>query len=188
MSLRIENVQVASGQALANRIITLRSQAVIPCFVFRRMVLPVEGSDKSRNYDSWLGLGSINDTDEHAIDYTPLGHAMMLIMDSLGGAMHDSGMMVVPDELSAIALIEPYDIALQGDDRLKMKPNWSPQKTDLICLLLNGHKEYYEVTGIMATSMLPNSTCRYAIAQRFDLDYLDAFDDSAVTDVAVPYE
>lgn len=188
MSLRIENTQVALGQRLSNRIITLRSQAVIPAFAFRRVVLPVGASANPRERDTWSGLGAVSDTDEHAIDYEPLGHAMVLILDSLGGAMHDAGMVILPEELTSLALIEPYDINLQGDDRLKLKPNWEPQKDDLFCLLLNGHKEYHELTGIMGTSMLASGTNRYALAQRFNLDYLDAFDANAVSDVAVPYD
>lgn len=188
MSLKIENTLVAAGQRLANRIITLRSQSVIPAFVFRRVVLSAPDSTNERELDVWAGLGSISDTDEHAIDYEPLGHAMVLVLDSLGGAMHNSGMMILPDEMSSMALIEPYDILLEGDDRLNLQPNWMPKKVDLICFLLNGHKEYHEVTGIIGTSMLAAGTFRYALSQRFDLDYLDAFKDDAVADVVTPYE
>lgn len=188
MSLRKENTQVTDGQRLANRIVTLRSQGVIPTFVFRRMVLPAPDSTDDRNTVSWSGLGSVSNSDEHAIDYEPLGHAMVLMLDSLGGAFHDGGMMVMPEEMQSIVLLEPYDILLQGDDRLKMMPDWSPKKGDLVCFLLNGHKEYHEITGIMALSMLASSGKRYALAQRFDLDYLDAFDESKINNVAVPYE
>lgn len=188
MSLKIENTLVAAGTRLSNRIITLRSQSVIPAFAFRRVVLSTPNSIKERDLDTWSGLGSITDTDEHAIDYEPLGHAMVLVLDSLGGAMHNSGMMILPDEMSSMALIEPYDILLEGDERLKLKPDWEPQKGDLLCFLLNEHKEYHEVTGIMGTSMLAAGTNRYTLAQKFDLDYLDAFKDEAVADVAVPYK
>lgn len=188
MSLRKENTLVAAGQRLSNRIITLRSQSVIPTFVFRRVVLSTTDSAKARDLDTWSGLGSITDSDEHAIDYEPLGHAMVLVLDSIGGAMHDSGMMIMPDEMSSMALIEPYDILLQGDDRLRLKPDWEPKKNDLVCFMLNGHKEYHEVTGIMGTSMLAAGTNRYTLAQKFDLDYLDAFKDDAASNVEVPYE
>lgn len=188
MSLRIENELVTNGQRLANRIITLRSQSVIPTFAFRRVVLPVGDSTKDRDRDTWSGLGSVSNSDEHAIDYEPLGHAMVLMLDSLGGAYHDTGMFVLPEEMSSIVLVEPYDIELEGDERLKNMPNWEPKKGDLFCFMLNGHKEYHEVTGIMAQAMLASAGKRYAMNQRFDLDYLDAFDESDIKDVAMPYE
>lgn len=188
MSLRIENTLVANGQALTNRIITLRSQSVIPVFAFRRVVLPVNDGDDSRDFVTWSGLGSVSNSDEHAIDYEPLGHAMVLILDSLGGAFHDGGMFVTSEELSSMALVEPYDISLEGDDRIKLKPDWTPEKGDLFCFMLNNHKEYHEVTGIMGQSMLASQGKKYALAQRFDLNYLDAFNEQDIDDVAVPYE
>lgn len=188
MSLRIENTLVASGQALTNRIITLRSQSVIPTFAFRKVVLPANTTNNDRDFVTWSGLGTVSDSDEHAIDYEPLGHAMILILDSLGGAFHDGGMFVTSEELSSMALIEPYDILLDGDDRLKLKPDWTPKKGDLFCFMLNAHKEYHEVTGIMGQSMLASQGKKYALAQRFDLNYLDAFDEEKVVDVAVPYK
>ena len=188
MSLRIENELVADGQRLANRIITLRNQSVIPTFAFRRSVLPVANSPNQRDTDTWSGLGTVSNSDEHAINYEPLGHAMVLMLDSLGGAFHDSGNFVLPEEMSSIVLIEPYDIELQDDERINNMPNWTPSKGDLFCFLLNGHKEYHEVTGIMGQSMLASAGKRYAMAQRFDLDYLDAFNDAKIEDVKQPYE
>lgn len=188
MSLRIENTLVTNGQRLNNRIITLRSQSVIPTFAFRRTVAKIKAADASRDFVSWAGLGTVTDSDEHAIDYEPLGHAMVLILDSLGGAFHDGGMLILPEELTALALIEPYDITLQDDDRLKMQPDWTPKKGDLFCFLLNGHKEYHECTGIMSQSMLAGHGAKYTLAQRFDLDYLEAFKEEDIADVAVPYK
>jgi len=186
MSLRIENTQVAAGLALSNRIITLRGQNVIPAFAFRRTIR-TESDDEEQD-DKWSGLGTVSNSEEHAIDYEPLTHAMIVMVDLLGGAMHDTGTFVLPEELSAIALIEPYDINLKGDERLKQKPDWTPQKGDLFCLLLNSHKEYYECTGIMGKSMLANQGQRYALAQKLDLNYLDAFNEDDIEDVKVPYE
>lgn len=187
MSLRIENKLVTDGQRLANRIITLRSQSVIPTFAFRRVTIPINEVN-ARDSDTWSGLGTVSNSDEHAIDYEPLGHAMVLMLDSLGGAFHDTGMFVLPEEMSSIVLIEPYDILLEGDERLKNAPDWKPSKGDLFCYMLNGHKEYHEVTGVMAQSMLASAGSRYAMAQRFDLDYLDAFNEDDIADVATPYK
>lgn len=117
-SLGIENTLVANGQALTNRIITLRSQSVIPVFAFRRVVLPANAGDDSRNFVTWSGLGTVSDNDEHAIDYEPLGHAMVLILDSLGGTFQDGCMFVTSEELSSMALVEPYDILLEGNVRI----------------------------------------------------------------------
>ena len=188
MSVRIENTQVADGLALANRILIMRNQSCIPTFAFRRTVLTIENSEKARPLDTWSGLGSVLDSEEHAIDYAPLGHAMVIISDALGGAFHDTGMFVLPDQMSSVCLIEPYDILLDDDARLENKPNWLPQKGDLFCFLLNGHKEYHEVTGVMAKSMLASQGARYALAQRFDLNYLDAFNEQDIADVIIPYE
>ena len=188
MSVRIENKLVADGQALVNRIITLRSQSCIPTFAFRKKILSIEDSDKARALDTWSGLGSVIDSEEHAIDYEPLGHAMIIVADALGGSFHDTSMFVLPEEMSSICLIEPYDILLQDEDRLRNKPDWMPQKGDLFCFMLNEHKEYHEVTGIMAKSMLASQGARYALAQRFDLNYLDAFNEQDIADVAVPYD
>lgn len=189
MSLRIENKLVTDGQRLNNRIITMRSQSVIPTFAFRRTVLKVdETMEEDRRFVTWSGLGSVVDSDEHAIDYEPLGHAMVLILDAIGGAFHDGGMMVMPQELSALALVEPYDITLQDDERIDMRPEWTPKIGDLFCFLLNGHKEYHECTGIMGQSMLAGHGAKYALAQRFDLNYLEAFKEEKIPDVAVPYE
>lgn len=188
MSVRIENKLVADGQSLVNRILTLRAQSAIPAYAFRRTVLSVEGSDKPRSLDAWAGLGSITNSEEPAIDYTPLGHAMIRILDALSGAFHDTGMFVLPEEMSSLCLVEPYDILLQDEERLKNKPDWMPQKGDLFCFLLNEHKEYHEVTGVIANSMLASQGARYALAQRFDLNYLDAFNEQDIPDVAVPYD
>lgn len=188
MSLRIENTLVAKGQRLINRIVTLRSQSVIPAYAFRRTVAPVKATDANRAKGSWAGLGTMIDSEEHAIDYEPLGHAMVLIVDSIAGALHDGGSFVLPEELNAVALVEPYDILLEGDERLKMQPDWTLQKTDLLCLLLNGHKEFHEVTGISGQSMLAAQGVRYSITQRFDLGYIDALKEDNVQDVAVPYK
>lgn len=117
-SLGIENTLVANGQALTNRIITLRSQSVIPVFAFRRVVLPANAGDDSRNFVTWSGLGTVSDNDEHAIDYEPLGHAMVLILDSLGGTFQDGCMFITSEELSSMALVEPYDILLEGNVRI----------------------------------------------------------------------
>ena len=189
MSLRIENVLVTDGQRLNNRIITMRSQSVIPAFAFRRTVLKLDANaEEDRRFVTWSGLGSVVDSDEHAIDYEPLGHAMVLILDSIAGAFHDGGMMVVPEELSALALVEPYDIKLDDEERVDMMPDWTPKIGDLFCFLLNGHKEYHEVTGIMGQSMVAGHGAKYALAQRFDLDYLEAFKEEDIADVAVPYK
>ena len=188
MSLRIENKLITDGQRLANRIITLRSQSVIPSFVFRRVVKVIKDDSSKRSVDTWSGLGTVSSSNEHAIYYEPLGHAMILMLDTLGGAAHDGGMFITPEELSSIALIEPYDIDLVDDDRLKMQPEWTPKKGDLFCLLLNDHKEYHECTGVMGLSMLASHGKRYALAQRFDLNYLDAFKENEINDVEVPYE
>lgn len=189
MSMRPENVQVANGMRLSRRIVTMRNPKNIPAVVFRRKVLPAPNGNSDRHIDSWGGLGSIADSDEHAIDYEKLGHAMAIIVDSVGGTLHDNGTLIVPENFSAIAHIEPYDINIKdNDERLKTMPNWTLRKTDLVCLLLNGYKDFYEITGTMAMGKLPQAGVRYLLAQRFDLYFLDALDEKNIDDVRVPYE
>ena len=189
MSIRVENVQVAKGLHLSRRIVTMRHPKNIPAVVFRRQVLPVPNGNSDRHRDSWSGLGSVADSDEHAIDYQQLGHAMVIITDNLGGSLHDNGTLIVPEQFSAIAYIEPYDIEIKdNDERLKTMPNWTLTKTDLVCLLLNGHKDFYEITGTMAIGRLPQDGARYLLAQRFDLDFLNTLDEKNIDDVRVPYK
>lgn len=189
MSMRFENVQVAKGLRLSRRIVTMRNPKNIPAVVFRRQVLSAPNGNNNRHIDSWGGLGSIADSDEHAIDYETLGHAMVIIADSVGGTLHDNGTLIVPEQFSAIAHIEPYDIKIEdNEERLKIMPNWTLRKTDLVCLLLNGYKDFYEITGTMAMGRLPQAGVRYLLAQRFDLDYLNALDEKDINDVRVPYE
>lgn len=188
MSLKIENKLVADGRRLSNRMITLRSQSVIPTFAFRRTVLAVDNEEDERSMVAWAGLGTVSNSEEHAIDYEPLGHAMALMIDNLAGKVHNSGSFAMPEEMTSLCLIEPYDIKLQGDERVTLKPDWMPEKGDLFCFMLNNHKEYHECTGVMAQSMLASQGSKYALAQRFDLDYLDAFNEEDIPDVAVPYE
>lgn len=190
MTLKIENKLVTDGQALSTRIITLRNQSTIPTFVFRRKVLTVNDDDYERSDLSWAGLGAVSDSDsdQHSIDYEPLGHAMVVLLDSLGGPMHDSGMFITPEQFSSMVLIEPYDIDLEGDDRIRMRPDWNPKKGDLFCFLLNNHKEYHECVGVVGNSLLVSHGHRYLLNQRFDLEYLDAFDESEIEDVEVPYK
>ena len=86
MSLRIENVLVTDGQRLNNRIITMRSQSVIPTFAFRRTVLKLDANDEEdRRFVTWSGLGTIGDSDEHAIDYERV-RRWHLVQDELAAA------------------------------------------------------------------------------------------------------
>ena len=188
MTLRIENQLVTEGKRLTNRIVTMRSLSAIPTFAFRRTILPLKNMSEERQAVTYSGLGMVSDSDEHSFDYEPLGHAMVHIIDSLGGAFHDSGTFVTPEDVTSMALVEPYDIDLMGDDRIKYCPDWELKKGDLLCFLLNGHKEYHECTGIMGNSMLASHGKRYMLNQRFDMDYLDAFDEDSIDDVEVPYE
>ena len=40
----------------------------------------------------------------------------------------------------------------------------------------------------MSQSMLAGHGAKYTLAQRFDLDYLEAFKEEDIADVAVPYK
>lgn len=188
MTLKIENKLVTDGQALSTRIITLRNQSAIPAFVFRRKVFTVSDTDYERSDVSWAGLGVISDSDEHSIEYEPLGHAMVVLLDALGGGMSDNGIFIAPEQFSSLVLIEPYDIDLESEDRIKMRPDWTPKKGDLFCFLLNNHKEYHECVGVVGNSLLITHGHRYMLNQRFDMDYLDAFNEDDIEDIKIPYK
>ncbi|MCC3344529.1 hypothetical protein [Psychrobacter sanguinis] len=187
MTLKIENKLVTDGQALSTRIITLRNQSAIPAFVFRRKVFTVSDTDYERSDVSWAGLGVISDSDEHSIEYEPLGYAMVVLLDALGGGMSDNGIFIAPEQFSSLVLIEPYDIDLESEDRIKMRPDWTPKKGDLFCFLLNNHKEYHECVGVVGNSLLITHGHRYMLNQRFDMDYLDAFNEDDIEDIEIPY-
>lgn len=188
MTLKIENKLVTDGQALSTRIITLRNQSAIPAFVFRRKVFTVSDTDYERSDVSWAGLGVISDSDEHSIEYEPLGHAMVVLLEALGGGMSDNGIFIAPEQFSSLVLIEPYDIDLESEDRIKMRPDWTPKKGDLFCFLLNNHKEYHECVGVVGNSLLITHGHRYMLNQRFDMDYLDAFNEDDIEDIEIPYK
>lgn len=189
MSTRVENKLVADGQALANRIVTLRSQSVVPAYAFRKTVLSTTiRPDEERDLVTWSGLGQLSDSDEHAYDYEPIGHAMVLLLDVLGGNMHDTDTMIMPEQMSATALVEPYDINLEGEERIRYRPEWTLKKGDLLCLLFTDeYKEYYECTGRIGHSMLADHGGKYILNQRLDLDYLDVFDEEKLEDIQ-PYQ
>ncbi|MDO5770072.1 MAG: hypothetical protein Q4P13_11250 [Psychrobacter sp.] len=188
MSLRKENTQVVVGQRLSNRITTMRSLASIPAFAFRKQVLPLKDKSTDRQRDTYAGVGVIGQADEHAIDYVPLGHVLIRVIDMLGGAFHEGGTLIVPEEVSSMALIEPYLMELEDDERITNMPLWQPKKGDLFCFLLNGYKEYHECVGINGNSMLAEHGKRYLLNKRFDLKYLNVLDESKIDDVATPYK
>lgn len=190
MSLRVENTQVALGRRIAQRGIVMRNMKAIPAYVLSRKVLPlgdVATNTNNRDNDTWGGLGTVSTIDQHAIDYTPKGHAIIKILDSLGGSFHESGDFVLPEDFNSIAYIEPYDISLNQTDRIRQIPDWDIEKNDLICLLMDGYKQYHEVVSITGQAMIASAGKRYALAARFDLRSLDSLRESEIPEVDEPY-
>ena len=186
MSLRVETTLVADGRRLASRSIVLQSLQSIPCFAFRKVILPVPNSTfENRTDETWGGLGVSSDVkmDEHAFDYEPLGHAMLTIEQYIGGAVYDNNMLIQPDEISMAGQIEPYDINLKGRERLVNIPTWKPKKTDIFCLMLAEDSYIYmECVGRTGSSMMADFGVKYVFNQKFDLDFLPAFDESKIDD------
>lgn len=184
MSLRIETKLVADGRRLASRAIVLQSLQSMPCYAFRRVILPVTDSHFThRTHETWGGLGVASDLDEHAFDYEALGHCMVAIEHFLGGTIHDNGLLIQPDEVSMTGQVEPYNPKLKGTERLKNLPDWQPQKGDLFCLLLGQDNYLYmECIGKMGTSLMADFGVRYAFNQKFNLDFLTTFDETQLTD------
>lgn len=189
MSLRPENTQVALGRRIAQRGIVMRNMKAIPAYVLSRKVLPLGDSTNTNNRDNdtWGGLGTVAAIDQHAIDYTRKGHAIVRILDSLGGNFHESGNLVLPEDFNSIAYIEPYDIELDQTARIREVPEWEIEKNDLICLLMDGYKQYHECVGIMGQAMLASAGKRYMLAARFDLRSLDSLKEDEIPEVKEPY-
>ena len=188
MSLRSETNQVANGRRLACRSIVLQSLQSIPCFVFRKVILPVPNSQfADRTDETWGGLGVTSDLrfDEHAFDYEPLGHAMMAQEQFIGGAVHDGGMLIQPDEITMAGQVEPYYIESKGRERLVNIPGWQVKSGDLFCLLLGKDNYlYFECVGRTGSSIMADFGVKYVFNQKFDLDFLPAFDESKIDDVS----
>lgn len=183
MSLRIENTLIADGRRLAVRAIVLQSLSSVPCFAFRRVILPAPNSLFDDRLDEvWGGLGVASGADEHAFDYEPLGHCMVVLSAFMGGFVNDFA--VGFDDVLTEGQVEPYDIALTHRERLHQLPNWTPQKGDLFCLLLGeNHYLYLECVGKTGTSLMADFGVKYVFNQKFDLNFLDSLDKDFINDV-----
>lgn len=183
MSLRIENTLIADGRRLAVRAIVLQSQSSVPCFAFRRVILPVTHSRFDDRLDeTWGGLGVASTADEHAFDYEPLGHCMMVLSEFVGGFAGEFGTNF--DEIPILGQVEPYDITLTHRERLHNLPDWTPKKGDLFCLLLGENSSLYlECVGVIGSSLMGDFGVKYVFNQKFDLDFLDTLDKDFINDI-----
>ena len=186
MSLRIETNLIANGRRRASRQIVLQSLQSIPAYAFRKVIKPVpNGVFAERTNETWGGLGVASNADEHAFDYEPLGFAMMTIEQFIGGAIHDNGMLIVPDEVTMAGQVEPYDPLLKGAERVDKIPDWQPKKDDLFCMLLGKDDYLYmECVGKTGSSMMADFGAKYVFNQKFNLEFLPAFDESKLADVS----
>lgn len=186
MSLHQKTYATFDGRRLASRAVVLQSMQSIPCYCFRKEMVKVPNSTFDERMDeTWGGLGVASDTEEHAFDYVALGHAMMTVERFMGGAVHDGNELVVPDEVAVMGLVEPYDINLKGRERLQNAPDWIPKKGDLFCMLLGEDNYIYlECVGRMGATLVADFGVKYVFNQKFDLDFLDAFDESNIADVS----
>lgn len=81
--------------------------------------------------------------------------------------------------------VEPYDINLHGRERLVNIPDWMPKVSDLFCLLLaEDNFIYMECVGRTGSSMMADFGVKYVFNQKFDLNFLPAFDESLIDDVS----
>lgn len=188
MSLRIETHRVADGRRLASRAIVLQSLQSIPAFAFRKVILPVPDSPfANRDDETWGGLGVASGVmmDEHAFDYEPLGHAMLTCEQFIGGAVYDNNLIIQPEDITMAGQVEPYNINLHGRERLVNIPDWIPKVSDLFCLLLaEDNFIYMECVGRTGSSMMADFGVKYVFNQKFDLNFLPAFDESLIDDVS----
>lgn len=182
MSLRIENTLIADGRRLSVRAIVLQSLSSVPCFAFRRVILPVDNSvSNNRLDDVWGGLGVASGSDEHAFDYEALGHCMIVLNAYNGGFTGEFGTGF--DDVLIEGQIEPYDIGLTHRERLQNMPDWTPKKGDLFCLLLGENNYLYlECVGKSGSSLMGDFGVKYLFNQKFDLDFLDSLDKDFIND------
>lgn len=186
MTLRIETKLIADGRRLASRSIVMQSLGSIPCYAFRKVILPVPDSQfGNRTDETWGGLGVASSADEHAFDYEPLGHAMMTMEAFIGGGVHDGNVFIQPDEVTMAGQVEPYDITLQGKDRLRYLPNWAPEVGDLFCMLLaEDNYIYVECVGRTGSSIMSDFGVKYVFNQKYDLGFLPTFDETQLADIS----
>lgn len=191
MSLRTETHQVANGRRRATRAIVLQSLQSIPCFVFRKVIVKVPDSYfDDRTDETWGGLGVASTMDEHAFDYEPLGYAMMTVEQFLGGAIHDNGMLIVPDEATMSGQVEPVvKEFLQVDSRNRRQyfdtiPDWTPQKEDLFCLMIAPDDYIFmECVGKTGSSLMSDFGAKYVFNQKFNLDFIPNLDEGKIEDM-----
>lgn len=185
MSIRQEPHLVADGRRLASRAIVLQSLQSIPCYAFRRVIVPVSHSHfDNRTDETWGGLGVASNMEEHAFDYEDLGFAMMTIEQFIGGAILDNDLVVSPDEVMIAGQIEPFKPNLKGRERLMQMPAWKPKKGDLFCALLGKDDYlYFECVGRTGSSIMSDFGAKYVFNQKFNLDFLPVFDESKLKDV-----
>lgn len=184
MSLRIETKLVADGRRLASRAIVLQSLQSIPCYAFRKVILPIPDSEiAERQHETWGGLGFASDFDEHAFEYQDLGHCMIVMEQFMGGAVHDGNQFVDMAEIAVSGQIEPYYPNLTKSERIKQMPDWTPKKGDIFCLLIGENNyTYLECVGRTGSSMMGDFGVKYAFNQKLDLDFLPQFDENNIVD------
>lgn len=182
MSLRQETTLIADGRRLSSRAIVLQSLSSVPCFAFRKVILPVQNSHFDDRLDEvWGGLGVATDMHEHAVDYEALGHCMLMLNNFMGGYTNDIA--VGFDDVLVEGQVEPYDLNLTHRERLYHLPNWTPQKGDLFCLLLGeGNYLYLECVGKNGSSLMADFGVKYLFNQKFDLSFLDSLDTDFIND------
>lgn len=171
---------IANGRRMAVRSVVMTALASFSCVTYRKEILPVtEG--QARDENTWGGLGVMQAAalDDHAIDYQFLGNSRLLLVDRFsGGNVLNNDSMVDSESVSAMALIEPYDLDLPLNEWAKAIPTWEIHKGDLVGMIMgdsSNHLIFMEVVEIMGSSAMADYGRKYVLNKRDDLNHLEPF-------------
>lgn len=168
--------QLANGRRIAARSLIMNGGiSVFQAAIYRRTVTGTKAAE-DRDDEAWGGIGTTTDSDNHAVDYSELGPAKMMLDRFSGGGMLDNGDLVNPEVATSMAVIEPYDDSTLEDDRAVTIPDWEPAVGDLVAMIVDTKLiVWMEVVGIPSQTIMQDHGKRYFLNKRDDLTYMEPF-------------
>lgn len=168
--------QLANGRRIAARSLIMNGgMSVFETAIYRRSVNGTP-DEAERDDDAWGGIGTTTESDNHAVDYTELGPAKMMLDRFSGGGLLDNGDLTNAEAPTWMAMIEPYDDETPEDDRAVTIPEWEPKIGDLVAMIIDVKLiVWLEVVGIPSQTIMPDHGKRYLLNKRDDLTYMEPF-------------
>jgi hypothetical protein len=172
---------LANGRRLAVRSVVMTALASFSCVTYRKEVIPIDNSGSARDDVTWGGIGVTQSAaqDDHAINYDFIGNSRLLLLDPYGGGnVLNNDSMVDMSAISAMALIEPYDLDIPLNQWAKIIPAWEIHKGDIVGMILgnsSNHLIFMEIVEVEGTSAMADYGRRYKLNKRDDLNNLEPF-------------